>query len=84
MQRGVLVVVVGVVLVAVVVLVVVEVGKVGRRVRRMSESHVGGGWGWLRLVGAEEVEEEKEWVLWSQVNGREESFDKSSEWGVGA
>lgn len=82
LQRGVVVVLLAVVVF--VVLVVVEVGRVERRVRRMSESHVGGGWGWLWLVGAKEVEEEKGWVPLSHVNEGKESFDKSWEWGVGA
>lgn len=58
---------------------------VGTKVRRMSVSHVGGGWGWVVVVvGVEEVEEEKGRAPWSHVNGREESFERSSEWGVGA
>lgn len=55
------------------------------RVRRMSVSHAGGGGAWRWVVVVLVVcEEEKGWVPWNHVNGREESFERSSEWGVGA
>lgn len=57
----------------------------------MSVSHAGGGeaWRWVVVVVVVVIvgvacEEEKGWVPWSHVNGRYESFERSSEWGVGA
>lgn len=60
------------------------------RVRRNLESHVGGGgggggaWSWVAVVVVVVDFEEKGCVPSSHVKGREESFERSSEWGVGA
>lgn len=52
----------------------------------MSESHAGGGGGARRwsVVVVVACEEDKGWVPWSHVNGGEESFERRSQWGVGA